>query len=252
MDTISLARGALFADVNEKRPAKTAGTRAGDVVVRFDAKENDYRDLASAIIEVSTGKHVDVVIIPNAKEQMPKVTIGRRTDLVALADIQSANHSPAPGAARLVCFEANYGGRSALGNCDRERRLSHRSRPGRARWSAESVNCTVHLLCSPVFIKKMANEIGQAVARMIATADPIPKTLRHVCPQRYRPGEAKTARAIGVYDCHHEVPPRRRRESANDHAMLGKPKIIMSSAYEEVVIMPDVVGSSQDMRILDG
>jgi hypothetical protein len=48
-------------------------------------------------------------------------------------------------------------------------------------------------------------------------------------------------------------PPRRRHESANDHAMFGRtPKIVMSSADEEVVIMPDVVGSSSGHEDFDG
>ena len=73
--------GALVAGIDESGPAKPAGLKAGDVIVKFDGKEvKDSRDLPKIVAATPVGKEVAVTIVRNAKEQDLKVTLGRLED----------------------------------------------------------------------------------------------------------------------------------------------------------------------------
>ncbi len=59
------ARGALVAGVDDKGPAKPAGIKAGDVIVKFDGKDDQgiARPAASIVAATPVGKDVDVVVV---------------------------------------------------------------------------------------------------------------------------------------------------------------------------------------------
>ena len=82
-DTLGLgkARGALVAGVDDRGPAKPAGIKKGDVIVKFggtDVKES--RDLPRMVAAAPVGKAVDVVVIRDGKEVTIPVTLGRLQD----------------------------------------------------------------------------------------------------------------------------------------------------------------------------
>jgi serine protease Do len=75
------ARGALVAGIDDNGPAKPAGLKAGDVIVKFDGKEvKESRDLPKIVASTPVGKEVGLTIVRNAKEQELKVTLGRLED----------------------------------------------------------------------------------------------------------------------------------------------------------------------------
>ena len=97
------ARGALVAGIDESGPAKPAGLKAGDVIVKFDGKDvKDSRDLPKIVASTPVGKEVDVTIVRNSKEQNLKVTLGRLEDSekaqqASLEDKGKNNNPAAPG-----------------------------------------------------------------------------------------------------------------------------------------------------------
>ncbi|MDH7799625.1 MULTISPECIES: Do family serine endopeptidase [unclassified Beijerinckia] len=75
------ARGALVAGVDDKGPAKPAGIKAGDVIVKFDGTEvKTSADLPRIVAGTAVGKDVDVLIVRGGKEQTLKVKLGRLED----------------------------------------------------------------------------------------------------------------------------------------------------------------------------
>jgi len=83
-------RGALVAGIDEKGPAKTAGIKTGDVIIRFDSHDiKEMRDLPRVVADTAVGKEVDVVILRQGKEEHRSVKLGRledRENRTALAD----------------------------------------------------------------------------------------------------------------------------------------------------------------------
>ena len=74
-------RGALVAGVDDKGPAKAAGLKTGDVVVRFDGKEvKTSRDLPKLVASAPVGKEVDVTIVRDGKEMLRQIKLGRLED----------------------------------------------------------------------------------------------------------------------------------------------------------------------------
>ena len=74
-------RGALVAGVDDKGPAKAAGLKTGDVVVRFDGKEvKTSRDLPKLVASAPVGKEVDVTIVRDGKEVLRQIKLGRLED----------------------------------------------------------------------------------------------------------------------------------------------------------------------------
>ena len=78
---LGTARGALIAGVDEKGPAKPAGLKAGDVIVKFDGKDiKESRDLPRLVASMPVGKTVEVVVVRDGKEVSNTVTLGRLED----------------------------------------------------------------------------------------------------------------------------------------------------------------------------
>ena len=72
------ARGALVAGIDDKGPAKPAGLKAGDVIVKFDGKDiKESRDLPKLVATTPVGKAIEVVVIRDGKELTKSVTLGR-------------------------------------------------------------------------------------------------------------------------------------------------------------------------------
>ena len=75
------ARGALVAGVDDKGPAKPAGIRAGDVILRFDGQDvRSSTDLPRIVAATPVGKEVNVTVMRGGKEESLKVTLGRLED----------------------------------------------------------------------------------------------------------------------------------------------------------------------------
>ncbi len=78
---LGTARGALIAGVDDKGPAKPAGLKPGDVIVKFDGKDiKESRDLPRLVGSMPVGKSVDVVVVRDGKEVTKIVTLGRLED----------------------------------------------------------------------------------------------------------------------------------------------------------------------------
>lgn len=95
------ARGALVAGVDDKGPAKPAGVKPGDVIVRFDGKDvKRSTDLPRIVASTPVGKEVDVSVIRKGKEERLKVTLGRLEDGERMAALTSGGDDakPAPSA----------------------------------------------------------------------------------------------------------------------------------------------------------
>ena len=75
------ARGALVAGVDDRGPAKPAGIKKGDVIVKFNGDEvKELRDLPRMVAATPVGKLVEVVVIRDGKETPINVTLGRLQD----------------------------------------------------------------------------------------------------------------------------------------------------------------------------
>jgi serine protease Do len=71
------SRGALVADVLEDGPAKNAGVKTGDVIIRFDGKQvKDSAELPLMVARTPVGKKVVVDVVRNGKEKRIRVEIG--------------------------------------------------------------------------------------------------------------------------------------------------------------------------------
>ncbi|MBV9288816.1 MAG: DegQ family serine endoprotease [Hyphomicrobiales bacterium] len=78
---LGAARGALIAGIDDKGPAKPAGLKAGDVIVRFDGRDiKESRDLPRLVASMPVGKTVEVVVVRDGKEVAKSVTLGRLED----------------------------------------------------------------------------------------------------------------------------------------------------------------------------
>ncbi len=92
---LGTARGALVAGVDDKGPAKPAGLKAGDVIVKFDGKDiKESRDLPRLVASTPVGKAVDVVVVRNGQEVTKSVTLGRLEDGEKTAEVASDDESP--------------------------------------------------------------------------------------------------------------------------------------------------------------
>ncbi|MDE2578384.1 MAG: Do family serine endopeptidase [Hyphomicrobiales bacterium] len=89
-------RGALVAGVDEKGPAKPAGLKAGDVIVKFDGKDvAQAGDLPKLVAAAPVGKDVEVVIMRDGKETTKTVRLGRLEDGEKLAKAEAKADAPA-------------------------------------------------------------------------------------------------------------------------------------------------------------
>ncbi|HEY8260915.1 MAG TPA: Do family serine endopeptidase [Methylosinus sp.] len=87
---IGAAHGALVAGVDDKGPSKSAGLKAGDVIVKFDGKPiKESRDLPKLVAATPVGKEVEVVIVRAGKEQAKTIKLGRLEDGEKVASRES-------------------------------------------------------------------------------------------------------------------------------------------------------------------
>jgi len=71
-------RGALVAGTDEKGPAKTAGLKTGDVIVKFDGIDiKESRDLPKIVASEPVGKEVEVVVVRQGKQLTKTIKLGR-------------------------------------------------------------------------------------------------------------------------------------------------------------------------------
>ena len=74
-------RGALVAGTDDKGPAKAAGLKAGDVIVKFDGIEiKELRDLPKIVAAAPVGKDVEIVVIRQGKQITKTIKLGRLED----------------------------------------------------------------------------------------------------------------------------------------------------------------------------
>ena len=94
-------RGALVAGVDDKGPAKPAGIKAGDVIVKFDGKDvPDSNTLPKLVGSAPVDKDVSVTVVRNGKEVDISVKLGRLEDgerQAALDPGKGPNSPAAPG-----------------------------------------------------------------------------------------------------------------------------------------------------------
>ena len=99
---IGKARGALVAGVDDAGPAKPAGVKNGDVIVKFDGKDiKTSNDLPKIVAQTPVGKDVSVIVMRGGKETELKVKLGRLEEgekLAALEDKDGKSDPAAPGA----------------------------------------------------------------------------------------------------------------------------------------------------------
>jgi serine protease Do len=78
---LGAVRGALVAGTDDKGPAKAAGLKAGDVIVKFDGIEiKESRDLPKIVAAAPVGKDVDIVVIRQGKQISKTIKLGRLED----------------------------------------------------------------------------------------------------------------------------------------------------------------------------
>ena len=93
-------RGALVAGIDDKGPAKPAGLKAGDVIVKFDGKEvKESRDLPKIVASTPVGKEVQVGIVRDGKDQDLTVKLGRLEDTEKQASLEKGQSEDVPKSA---------------------------------------------------------------------------------------------------------------------------------------------------------
>ncbi len=71
-------RGALVAGTDDKGPAKAAGLKAGDVIVKFDGIDiKELRDLPKIVASAPVGKDVEIVVVRQGKQITKTIKLGR-------------------------------------------------------------------------------------------------------------------------------------------------------------------------------
>ncbi|HET6379359.1 MAG TPA: PDZ domain-containing protein, partial [Methylocella sp.] len=96
-------RGALIAGTDEKGPAKAAGLKAGDVIVKFDGVDiKESRDLPKIVAASPVGKEVEVVVMRQGKPLTKMIKLGRLEEgekIAALGGKRGGGGKPLPSAA---------------------------------------------------------------------------------------------------------------------------------------------------------
>ena len=71
-------RGALVAGTDDKGPAKAAGLKAGDVIIKFDGVDiKELRDLPKIVASEPVGKEVEIVVMRQGKQIAKTIKLGR-------------------------------------------------------------------------------------------------------------------------------------------------------------------------------
>ncbi len=88
-------RGALVAGTDANGPAKVAGIKAGDVIVKFDGADvKEAHQLPKMVATAQVGKEVAIVIVRHGKELTKTVTLGRLEDSEKKKQVQTAAAAP--------------------------------------------------------------------------------------------------------------------------------------------------------------
>ncbi len=96
---IGKARGALVAGVDDKGPAKPAGIRSGDVIIKFDGKDVvDSGALPKLVAVAPVDKDVSVIVMRGGKEVEIKVKLGRLEDGEKQAALEPGKNNGGPAA----------------------------------------------------------------------------------------------------------------------------------------------------------
>ncbi|WP_420405610.1 DegQ family serine endoprotease [Nisaea sp.] len=91
------ARGALVAHVNDQGPAKSAGIKAGDVILRFNNRDVDtMRELPRIVAQTPIGKDVPVELWRGGKTVRVTANIGELEEAEKQALLTSGGAQPAP------------------------------------------------------------------------------------------------------------------------------------------------------------
>ncbi|MHC8492449.1 DegQ family serine endoprotease [Thalassospira sp. SM2505] len=101
-DSVGLdsASGAMVAGVSDESPAKKAGIKQGDVILKFDGKDvESMRRLPRIVAETKIGKDVDVVIWRDGKKQTVQVELGELEEEVIAASATPSDSQEAPAIA---------------------------------------------------------------------------------------------------------------------------------------------------------
>jgi serine protease Do len=89
-DSLNLGklRGALVAGTDDKGPAKAAGIKTGDVIIKFDGTEiKESRDLPKIVAAAPVGKEVEIVVIRDGKPLTKMIKLGRLEENEKLASL---------------------------------------------------------------------------------------------------------------------------------------------------------------------
>ena len=71
-------RGALVAGTDDKGPAKVAGLKTGDVIVKFDGTDiKESRDLPKIVASEPVGKEVEITVVRQGKQITKTIKLGR-------------------------------------------------------------------------------------------------------------------------------------------------------------------------------
>lgn len=90
------ASGAMVTDV-PKGPAKEAGMKSGDVIMKFDGTDvPDTRELVRQVANTAIGKKVQVVVFRDGKDHTLEVTLGKRAASVDTPVPVAEQNQPAP------------------------------------------------------------------------------------------------------------------------------------------------------------
>jgi serine protease Do len=94
VEKLKNTEGALVASVGEESPAKKAGLKAGDIILKFDGEKIDkMRDLPKLVSNTKVGKTVELEIWRNKKLIKKKLTLGR---LESSDDFKAENKTTKP------------------------------------------------------------------------------------------------------------------------------------------------------------
>lgn len=107
-DSVGLdnATGAMVAGVSDESPAKAAGIKQGDVILKFDGKDvESMRRLPRIVAETKIGKDVDVEIWRDGKKQTVQVELGELEEEVVAASADTSEGQEAPAIAEADITE---------------------------------------------------------------------------------------------------------------------------------------------------
>ena len=71
--------GALISEVFANEPADKAGIKAGDIIIRINAKDiKDTSELLRTVAQIAPGEKINVTVWSNGKEKVVSLVLGER------------------------------------------------------------------------------------------------------------------------------------------------------------------------------